>query len=112
LLKLRSSASLFPDNEVDIDGGVDLEGGDVLDHGGWAVDINNSLVDSHLESVPGVGSLSAWGLSHGAKLWKVNTLRQLSCRNDEPYLKTSGQKHHQTDALFPESNRHAVFKMG
>jgi hypothetical protein len=65
LSKLGSSASLLPDNEVDIDGGVDLEGGDVLDHGGWAVDINNSLVDSHLESVPSVGSLTAWGLSGG-----------------------------------------------
>ena len=59
------STSLFPDNEVDIDRGVDLEGGDVLDHGGWAVDINNSLVDSHLISVPSVGSLTAWGLSGG-----------------------------------------------
>ena len=59
------STSLFPDNEVDIDRGVDLESGDVLDHGGWAVDINNSLVDSHLISVPSVGSLTAWGLSGG-----------------------------------------------
>jgi hypothetical protein len=65
LLKLRLSASLLPDDEVDIDGGVDLESGDVLDHGGWAVDINNSLVDSHLISVPSVGSLTAWGLSGG-----------------------------------------------
>ena len=56
---------MLPDNEVDIDRGVDLESGDVLDHGGWAVDINNSLVDSHLISVPSVGSLTAWGLSGG-----------------------------------------------
>ena len=63
--KLRPSASLLPDNEVDIDGGVNLEGGDVLDNGGWAMDINNSLVDSHLKSVPSVGSLTAWGLSGG-----------------------------------------------
>ena len=56
---------MLPYNEVDIDGGVDLESGDVLDHGGWAVDIDNSLVDSHLISVPSVGSLTAWGLSGG-----------------------------------------------
>ena len=51
--------SLSEDDEVDIDGGVDLESGNVLDNGGWAVDINNSLVDFHHISVPGVGSLTA-----------------------------------------------------
>ena len=63
--KLESICSLLPDDEVDVDGGVDLEGGDILDHGRWAHDVNHSLVDSHLESVPGVGSLTAWGFSGG-----------------------------------------------
>ena len=53
-------SSLLPDDEVDINGGIDLEGSDFLDNGGWAVDINNSLVDLHLEFIIGVGSLSAW----------------------------------------------------
>ena len=90
MLKLRSSASLLPDNEVDIDGGVDLEGGDVLDHGGWAVDINNSLVDSHLVSVPSVGSLTAWGLSGGDSQdfgwnshWSSSFVSLVLCSNDD-----------------------------
>ena len=61
----NSGISLFPDNEVHIDRSVDSEGGDVLDSGGWAVDIDDSLVDSHLVSIPSVGSLTAWGLSGG-----------------------------------------------
>ena len=51
------------DNKIDIDGGVNLEGGNVLDDRGWANDINNSLVDSHLISVPSVCSLTAWRFS-------------------------------------------------
>tara|TARA_B110001450_G_C17250793_1_gene331463 strand:+ start:131 stop:511 length:381 start_codon:yes stop_codon:yes gene_type:complete len=56
---------LSEDDEVDIDGGVNLEGGDVLDDGGWAVDVDDSLVDSHLISIPGVGTFSAWRFSDG-----------------------------------------------
>ena len=57
--------SLLPDNEVDIDGGVNLEVGDVLDGAGWAHDVNNSFVDSHFKSIPGVGSLSTWTFTAG-----------------------------------------------
>ena len=81
---------MLPDNEVDIDGGVDLEGGDVLDHGGWAVDINNSLVDSHLISVPSVGSLTAWGLSGGDSQdfgwnshWSFSFISLVLCSDDD-----------------------------
>ena len=56
---------MLPDDEVDINGGINLESGDVLDDGGWAVDIDDSLVDSHLISVVGVGSLTAWRFSCG-----------------------------------------------
>ena len=62
---LLSQSSLLPDDEGHVDGAVDLERGDVLDHGGGAVDVDHSLVDLHLESVPGVGSLTAGGLSGG-----------------------------------------------
>jgi hypothetical protein len=88
--KLISFDSLFPDNEVDIDGGVDLESGDVLDHGGWAVDINNSLVDSHLISIPSVGSLTAWGLSGGDSQdfswdsdWSFSFISLVLCSHDD-----------------------------
>ena len=81
---------MLPDNEVDIDGGVDLEGGDVLNHGGWAVDINNSLVDSHLISVPSVGSLTAWRFSHGDSqdfrwnsYWSFSFITLVLCSDDD-----------------------------
>ena len=54
---------MLPDDEVDIYSGVDSEAGDVLDYAGGAVDVDDSFVDSHFESVPGLGSLSARGLS-------------------------------------------------
>jgi len=56
---------LLENDEVDVNGGVDLEHGDVLNSGGWAVDIDDSLVDSHLVSVPGVGSFTARRFSGG-----------------------------------------------
>ena len=61
----QQASSLLENDEVDVNGGVDLEHGDVLDGGGWAVDIDDSLVDSHLVSVPGVGSLTARRFSGG-----------------------------------------------
>ena len=54
-IKLRREiSSLLPDNKVDIYAGVDSEISNFLDNAGWAVDIDDSLVDSHLESVPGL----------------------------------------------------------
>lgn len=40
---------------------VDSEVGDVFNNGGWAPDVDDSLVDSHLVVVPGVGTVTAWG---------------------------------------------------
>ena len=51
--------------EVDVDSGAHLERGDVLDNGDRAEDIDDSLVDAHLISVPGVGTLTARRLSSG-----------------------------------------------
>ena len=56
---------MLENDEVYVNGGVNLEHGDVLDSGGWAVDIDNSLVDSHLVSVPSVGSFTTRRLSSG-----------------------------------------------
>eukprot|EP00356_Strombidium_inclinatum_P010725 CAMPEP_0170483464 /NCGR_PEP_ID=MMETSP0208-20121228/3129_1 /TAXON_ID=197538 /ORGANISM="Strombidium inclinatum, Strain S3" /LENGTH=138 /DNA_ID=CAMNT_0010756507 /DNA_START=129 /DNA_END=546 /DNA_ORIENTATION=- len=57
--------SLLPDDQVNVDRRINLEGGDVLHDGGGAVDVDDSLVDSHFVSVPGVGSFTAGGLSGG-----------------------------------------------
>lgn len=53
------------DIDVDINSWLQFEGGDFFDELGWAEQVNHSLVDSHFVSVPGVGSLSAWGLPGG-----------------------------------------------
>ena len=50
---------------VNIDAWLQLERSDFLDQFRWAVEVDNSLVDSHFESVPGVGSLTARTLSDG-----------------------------------------------
>lgn len=62
LLGLVSSLVL-DQSEVDLDSGVDLDGGDGLEVVVGAGQVNHSLVNSHLESVEGVGSLTARGLS-------------------------------------------------
>ena len=54
------SLSLSKDDEVDVNGGINLEGSDVLNDGGWAVDVDDSLVNSHLVSIPGVGTFTTW----------------------------------------------------
>lgn len=66
-LNLReiSVFSLLPDNKVDINTGVDSEVSDFLDNAGWAVDVDDSLVDSHLESVPCLGTFTARRLTGG-----------------------------------------------
>ena len=51
--------SLLPNNEVHIDTWVKSEFSDLLDGGGGAVDVDHSLVDAHLEAVPGVGTVAA-----------------------------------------------------
>ena len=49
---------IIPDDEVDLDGGVDSEVSDITDDGGGAVDVEDSLVDSHFEAIPGVGTVT------------------------------------------------------
>ena len=45
--------------------GLNVDGCDLLDNLGWTVEINHSLVDPHLELVPGLGTLSARSLPGG-----------------------------------------------
>ena len=53
--------SLLPNNEVHIYARVESEVRDLLDGGGGAEDVDDALVDAHLEAVPGVGTVSARG---------------------------------------------------
>ena len=65
-IKLRREiSSLLPDDKVDIYAWVDSEISNFLDNAWWAVDIDYSLVDSHLESVPSLGTLTARWLTGG-----------------------------------------------
>jgi hypothetical protein len=50
--KKRDFFSLFPNNKVDIYTWIDSEVSDFLDNAGWAMDVDDSLVDAHFESVP------------------------------------------------------------
>merc|ERR1719175_509375 len=45
--------------------GLDVDGGDLLDDLGGAVEVDHSLVNSHLELVPGLATLSAGSLTGG-----------------------------------------------
>jgi len=58
------------DAEDNIDTGVDSEVGDLFDDGSGAPDINDSLVDSHLVVVVGVGTVTTRGTArcHGKDL--------------------------------------------
>ena len=49
---------IIPDNKVDLDSSVNSEVGDLTDDGGRAVDVKDSLVDSHFITIPGIGSVT------------------------------------------------------
>jgi len=53
------------DGNLNLDTGFNVDGGDLLDDLGGAVEVNHSLVDPHLELVPGLGALSARSLPGG-----------------------------------------------
>ena len=55
----------FIDNVAHLYARFNIDGGDLLDNLGWTVEINHSLVDPHLELVPGLGTLSARSLPGG-----------------------------------------------
>ena len=45
--------------------GLDVDGGDLLDDLGGTVEVDHSLVNSHLELVPGLATLSTGSLTGG-----------------------------------------------
>lgn len=53
------------DGDLDLDTGLEGDGGDLLDDLRGAVEVDETLVDLHLESVPGLGALTARGLAGG-----------------------------------------------
>lgn len=52
--KKRDFFSLLPHNKVDINARIDSEISNFLDNAGWAVNVDDSFVNAHLESVPGL----------------------------------------------------------
>jgi len=50
--------------DLDLDAGLNVDD-DLLDNLGWGVEIDQSLVDSHLKGIPGLGAFTARGLSGG-----------------------------------------------
>jgi hypothetical protein len=52
------SRSLGPDDEVNINSGVDSEVGDFSDDGSGAHDVDDTLVDFHFILIPGVGTIT------------------------------------------------------
>ena len=64
-LPVSTHSSLLPDDEVNIDAGVNSEVSDFLNHAWGAVNIDHSLVNAHLEAVPCLGTLTARWLTGG-----------------------------------------------
>lgn len=58
---------LFPlcgDSDLDLDASLDVDD-DLLDDLGGGVQVDEALVDAHLEGVPGLGTLTVGGLAGG-----------------------------------------------
>lgn len=62
LKKSRLEGSVS-DGDLDLNSGLDGDGSDLLDDLRGGVEVEDALVDAHLEAVPGVGSLSAGRLA-------------------------------------------------
>merc|ERR1719352_846278 len=53
------------DGHLNLYAGLDVDGGDLLDDLRGGMQVNDALVDSHLELVPGFGTLTARSLPGG-----------------------------------------------
>jgi hypothetical protein len=53
------------DGHLNLNAWLNADGGDLLYHISWRMQVDEALVDPHLEAVPGVGTLSAGGLAGG-----------------------------------------------
>ena len=64
-------SSVFPnDDQVDVNLGIEIELGDLLDGAGVAVNVKHAFVDAHLEAIVRVGTITARraACSHGQHL--------------------------------------------
>jgi len=55
---------LSSNGDFNLDTGLNIDD-DLLNDLGWCIEINQTLVDSHLESIPGLRSFTARGLTGG-----------------------------------------------
>lgn len=53
------------DSDLDLYSGLERDGGDLLDDLGGRVEVDETLVDAHLEVVPGLGTLTTGRLTGG-----------------------------------------------
>jgi len=53
------------DGDLNLNTRVDVDAGDLLDDLDGRLQVDDTLVDAHLKSIPGVGTLTAWGLTRG-----------------------------------------------
>merc|ERR1719350_1768341 len=78
---------------------LDVDGGDLLDDLGGRVQVDDTLVDPHLEIVPGLGTLTARSLPGGEGDpnpvdWRLllNSLSILVCSHDIGRVSDCGQR--------------------
>lgn len=64
-LYLFWSHRLSSNGDLNIHTRLNVDGGDLLDNLGRGVQVDESLVDSHLKVIPGLGTLTVGGLSGG-----------------------------------------------
>jgi hypothetical protein len=64
---------LSSDGDFDLNTGLDVDD-DLLDNLSRGVEIDETLVDAHLEHIPGLGTLTAGGLAGGDLCRVVSTL--------------------------------------
>lgn len=64
LLSLHAYTYLCSNSNLNLDTSLNIDN-DLLDDLGGGVEINQSLVDSHLVHVPGLGTFTAGGFSGG-----------------------------------------------
>lgn len=62
-LLLKICSLCICNGDFHLNTGFDADGGDLLNNFGWTVQVNQALVDPHLEAIPGFGSFTARSLS-------------------------------------------------
>jgi len=62
---MRTLCNLVGDGNLNLDSGVNADGGDLADDVNSGVDVDQALVDAHLEAIPGLRTFTARGLAGG-----------------------------------------------